>query len=495
MNPFRSSIRSRLSTATAAAAVESRPPGWPDSLYTRVVLVSNPKVSVVPVLEKWINEGKQVSKADLQWMVKQMRNFRRYAHALQISMWMSDRRYFPLTPGDYADRLYLISKLQGLEHAENYFNNISVQMKAYQTYGTLLNCYAEEKNVEKAEAIFQKMKELKILTSFSFNAMMKLYSNTSRLEKVKSIFREMQKKGIPADCFTNSILMEAYVAASDTDGIDKLLQKLKHPNAAKSWHVYAVAAKGYAKAMLVDEALKALKKSEELVPQKKGRVAYGFLLTVCAEMGSKDDLYKVWHKYKSSEKQCNSMFMCMISALLKLDDIEGAETILKEWESQTSFYDFRVPNLLIAAYCKNGLLGKAESLLNESLKTGRTPFANSWERLANGCFEDDQTSKAVEFMKKALVAGQQHEWKPSPVNITSSLEYFKDQKNVEGAEEFVKLVRFLAPLTREIYNCLLEVYLAAGKPVLDVLKRMEDDGFNADKETHGVRRNENLQKL
>lgn len=84
MNPFRSSIRSRLSTATAAAAVESRPPGWPDSLYTRVVLVSNPKVSVVPVLEKWINEGKQVSKADLQWMVKQMRNFRRYAHALQV---------------------------------------------------------------------------------------------------------------------------------------------------------------------------------------------------------------------------------------------------------------------------------------------------------------------------------------------------------------------------------------------------------------------------
>ncbi|KAJ0974350.1 hypothetical protein J5N97_016315 [Dioscorea zingiberensis] len=303
MNPFRSSIVARLSTAAAAA--ERRRPGWADSLYTRVVLVSDPKVSVVPVLEKWVEEGKALSKANLQYMVKQMRSFRRYAHALQISLWMSDRRYLPLSPGDYADRLDLICKLQGLEHAENYFNNISVQMKAYQTYGALLNCYAEEKNVEKAEAIFQKMKELKMLTSFAFNAMMKLCSYSGQHEKVNSVFREMEKKGIPADAFTYSILMEAYVAASDTKGIDKLLRKLKHPKAMKNWHVYAVAAKGYVKAELIDKALEALKKSEELLPQQKGRVAYGFLLTVYADIGSKDELYKVWNKYKSSQKQCN----------------------------------------------------------------------------------------------------------------------------------------------------------------------------------------------
>ena len=45
--------------------------------------------------------------------------------------------------------------------------------------------------------------------------------------------------------------------------------------------------------------------------------------------------------------------MSMVSSLLMLDDIEAAEMMFKEWE--LSYY-FRVPNILINAYCRNNLL-------------------------------------------------------------------------------------------------------------------------------------------
>ncbi|KAF9611035.1 hypothetical protein IFM89_026386 [Coptis chinensis] len=64
----------------------------------------------------------------------------------------------------------------------------------------------------------------------------------------------------------------------------------------------------------------------------------------------------------------------MIRSLVKLDDIAAAEKILEEWESGCSFNDFRIPNLLIAAYCKNGLLEKAKKLINLIIEKGKNPL-------------------------------------------------------------------------------------------------------------------------
>lgn len=58
--------------------------GWTDTLYHRVILVGDPKISVVPVLDRWSEEGKPVEKKDLQSMVKQMMGLRRYSHALEV---------------------------------------------------------------------------------------------------------------------------------------------------------------------------------------------------------------------------------------------------------------------------------------------------------------------------------------------------------------------------------------------------------------------------
>ena len=96
---------------------------------------------------------------------------------------MSDRRYFPLSAADHADRLDLIYKVCGIEHAEDYFNNIPKQRKVHQTYGALLSCYAQELAVEKAESLFETVKELKTLTPFPYNILMSLYSRKENMRR------------------------------------------------------------------------------------------------------------------------------------------------------------------------------------------------------------------------------------------------------------------------------------------------------------------------
>ena len=72
---------------------------------------------------------------------------------MQISKWMTDKRYLELTSRDAATRLDLIAKVQGLKPAANYFVTLPQQLKGVNTYGSLLNCYCRVQSVEKAEAV------------------------------------------------------------------------------------------------------------------------------------------------------------------------------------------------------------------------------------------------------------------------------------------------------------------------------------------------------
>ena len=53
----------------------------------------------------------------------------------------------------------------------------------------------------------------------------------------------------------------------------------------------------------------------------------------------------------------------MIFALAKFGDIEGTKKILEEWESSRSSYTFRVSNILMAAYVREGMLEKDKSFI------------------------------------------------------------------------------------------------------------------------------------
>ncbi|XP_010272480.1 PREDICTED: pentatricopeptide repeat-containing protein At2g20710, mitochondrial-like isoform X2 [Nelumbo nucifera] len=363
----------------------------PDSLYERIAVTGDPKISVVPVLEKWVDEGRSVNKVELNLLIRKLKFLRKFKHALE----------------------------------------------------------------------------------------------TGQHEKIDILMQEMKEKGILHDQFTLNNQLSAFASASNVRGMEETLNQMeKDPYITIDWNTYAIIANGYIKAGLFDNALAMLKKMERIIiTQRSTTVGLDYLLSLYSSMGRKDELYRVWNLYKLSGKR-NSSYCCMITSLAKLDDIKGAEMIFKEWESNCAFYDFRVLNRLLVAYCKNGLFDKAELVLQKAV-VGRTPYASTWNILAMGYVENKQMSKAVEMLKKAMLVAREG-WRPNLATLVACLDYLEEKRDVEGVEDLVRLFRATGPLSRDLYHRLLRIYLAAGKPSSSILDQMKVDGLPINEETQTI---------
>ncbi|KAL5999536.1 hypothetical protein ACLOJK_037821 [Asimina triloba] len=181
-----------------------------------------------------------------------------------------------------------------------------------------------------------------------------------------------------------------------------------YPKVIAAWEVYSIAADCYKKVGILDKAVNMLKKSEAVVPLKQQTVACDLLISRYSGMGLKEDVYRLWNlKCSISKKVSNASYICVLASLSNLDDIEGAEKVLEEWESKCFCDDFQVPYQLVAVYCKKGQFDKAES-----------------------------------FIKRAIEEGdvlEKYGWKPRSDNVAVCLADLSRKGDVEGAEEFSRL--------------------------------------------------------
>uniref|UniRef100_A0A2K1YFV7 Pentacotripeptide-repeat region of PRORP domain-containing protein n=1 Tax=Populus trichocarpa TaxID=3694 RepID=A0A2K1YFV7_POPTR len=276
--------------------------------------------------------------------------------------------------------------LEGPWHTRSreYANAIPQKLKGFMVYTALLNCYAREKDVEKAVATFKKLTDIGVMRSpLVFNILMYLYFQT--------------------------------------DG-----------EVVADWNTYCVAADGCLKAGIMEMAMTMLKKLEGQITEKTKSIAFDTLLKLYARKGNKDEVYRIWKSDEKRDKIYNKGYMSMISSLLMLDDIEAAEMMFKKWESRGLSYYFRVPNILINAYCRNNLLEKAGSLIDHAMMKGSEPSADAWYSLASGYLE-------VEAMKKAILVCPG--WKPIKETLASCLDHLEGKGDQNKAEEFIELLR------------------------------------------------------
>ncbi|XP_019057906.1 PREDICTED: pentatricopeptide repeat-containing protein At2g20710, mitochondrial-like [Tarenaya hassleriana] len=317
---------------------------------------------------------------------------------------MSDKLLYAPSPTDLGSRVCLISRVHGLQKVEEYFNNVPESMKTGVVFSSLLNCYAREKSAEKAEKLMQTMKDTGIsVSTICYNVMMNMYYQMNAHERLDSLMLEMEQTRIPYDQFTLSIRLSAYASVSDTEGIEKTVESIASiSQTAVDWSIYTIAADAYLKVNLVDKAVTMLKKCEELVNGKTGNEAFHMLIKLYAKTGRKEDLCRIWFHFKAERKVYNRGYITMIDSALKLDDVELAERVLDQWESGKLSYDFRIPDLLIRAYCKKGLVEKAGGLMRKAEANGVDPPMDAYSCLASKYLEDNEISKATEAIERAI---------------------------------------------------------------------------------------------
>ncbi|XAR55498.1 hypothetical protein NMG60_11035580 [Bertholletia excelsa] len=406
-----------------------------DNLYSRISPLGDPNVPILPILDQWVEDRGGIDRSELQTTIKMLRQFKRFKQALQVSEWMTNRSYPDPLHGDLAIQLNLISRVHGLEQAEQYFAKIPNDTRDFRVYCALLSCYARATSLDKAEATMQKIRELGFARGpLPYISMLNLYSQLGNSEKLDILVHEMEDKGISSDLFALSIQLNAYATIPVIKKMEMTLMKMEaDPLVSMDCNAYFIAANGYLKAGLIEKAFAVLKKSEHLITFKTRKFANETLMTMYSQMGKKDEVYRVWNLCKKSGKVYNRSYLAIMSSLLKLGDLDGMVKIFEEWEATKAFVDMRIYNLLISGYCQNGLLDEAESVTNMILESGKEPDAYTWNHLAIGYFKRNLMEKAVDAMKKAILASYPR-WYPDLATLSACFEYLKGNGDVEAMD-------------------------------------------------------------
>ncbi|XP_044489054.1 pentatricopeptide repeat-containing protein At4g21705, mitochondrial-like isoform X2 [Mangifera indica] len=395
-----------------------------------------------------------------------------------VSEWMSSN-VLPFSVGESAVRLDLIGKVHGLEAAETYFNSLNDEDKIDKVYGALLSCYVREGLVDKSLAHLQKMKELGFAsTALNYNDLMCLYSHTGQFEKIPDVLLDMKENGVSPDNFSYRICMNAYGAISDISSMEHILEEMENqPYLTMDWLTYSTVASVYVKADLKEKALIYLKKCEEKV--SKDAVGYNHLISLYATLGNKDEMMRLWGLQKrNSKKQMNRDYITMLGSLVKIGELEESEKLFKEWDSSCQTYDFRVPNVLLIGFSQRGLIEKAEAMLRDIVKKGKTPTPNSWAIVAAGYLDKQNMEKAFECIKEALAVHEENkQWRPKPSLISGILSWLGDNRDADEVEAFVVSLINKVPETREMYLALRNAYMRSGKEIDQLLESMKADNI------------------
>jgi len=306
----------------------------------------------------------------------------------------------------------------------------------------------------------QKLKQLGYASTLAYNVMMTLYAKLGYLEKLQSLVLEMEDNGISGDLISYNILLNVYASVPNVAEMEKVLMKMEADPLLIDWSSYAIAAKGYLKAGDIEKANESLKKCEHRLMGKREKLGIDMLITLYTSMGNKDDVYRIWNKYKKKVKRHNSSYHCMIRGLEKLDDLDGAEEIFAEWETNRVQFDIRIPNLLISAYCKKGHMEKAISIIEQLEESGKHPNGSTWNRLALGYCVQNDMDKAVDTMKKAILASQPG-WKPHFHSLASCAKYLQSKGDTQGEEELKDLLRVRGLCSKEFERG-LDKYIEIG---------------------------------
>ncbi|XP_038705158.1 pentatricopeptide repeat-containing protein At1g60770-like [Tripterygium wilfordii] len=464
-----------------------------EALYVRLYKDGSSELSVRQQLNQFIKSNKRVYKWEVGDTLKKLRHRELYYPAFKIHLpkfplflsdYVSKMRGMNKTVSDQAIHLDLVAKAQGIDAAESYFIDLPETSKNHLTYGALFNCYCKELMTEKAEALMEKMKELNLgLTSMHYNSLMTLYTKIDQPEKIPAIIQEMRSEYVMPDSYTYNVWMRALAAVNDISGVEQVIEEMKRDGRvvgefAADWTTYSNLASIYADASLFEKAENALKELEKKNAHQDLSV-YQFLITLYGCTGNLLEVYRIWRSLRLAfRKTSNISYLNMIQALVNLKDLPGAEKCFREWESGCSTYDIRIANVLIGAYAQKGFLEKAEEMKERARRRGAKSNAKTWELFLDYHLKDGNFKLAVDCIANAISTGRGNggKWVPSLGVIKTMMTHFEQEKDVDGAEGFLEILKkAVENLDAEVFESLIRTYAAAGRTSTMMHRRLKTE--------------------
>ncbi|XP_057501823.1 LOW QUALITY PROTEIN: pentatricopeptide repeat-containing protein At5g09450, mitochondrial-like [Actinidia eriantha] len=382
-NPLFGSLSSSIASRTQVLLEESRTPhdeeqidenGEEDDLRSRIFRLRLPKRSATNVLQKWASEGRETTVSDLRHISGELRQSRRFKHALEISEWMVSHEEFKLSDSDYAVRIDLMTKVFGVDAAERYFEGLPPTLKTGETYTALLHSFAREKLVDKAEDLYERVKEANLsLSALTYNEMMTLYMSVGQVQKVPFVIEELKHQKVAPDLFTYNLWISSCAATMDINGVRRILEEMTGDSGSdEGWVRYTTLANIYITSgnlVNAEPDASSLVESEKGITQREW-ITYDFLIILYTGLGNKDKLDQIWKSLRMTKQKMTSRnYVCILSSYLVLGHLREAGEVVDQWkQSVATDFDDSTCNRLLKAFSDAGLIENGKTLrvlLNE----------------------------------------------------------------------------------------------------------------------------------
>ncbi|CAA6654428.1 unnamed protein product [Spirodela intermedia] len=434
------------------------------------VIIEAPRPSITSALDKWISEGNSIGQADIFPTILHLRKRRFYLKALQFFEWLEANKHVDFGERDYASRLDLIAKVHGLFKAEKYIEQVPESFRGELVYRTLLaNCVSALK-VNKAEEVFNKMRDLDFpVTAFACNQLLLLYKRLDR-KKIADVLLMMEKENVKPSIFTYRLLIDTKGCAKDIVGMEKILETMKNEGLEPDLPIRAMMAKHYLLSGLNDKAANILKEMEG-DDISENRFACESLLSLYASLGNADDVERIWKACEASPRfdEC----LAAIEAWGKLGRVEKAEAVFEKMQDKFKKLSPKYYNALLKVYANHKLLAKGKDLAKRMADSGCVIGPMTWDALVNLYVQAGEVEKADSILQKAT---QQNKAKPMYSSYMAIMEIYAKRGDVHNAEKIFHRLRQSGYVGRmRQYQVLLQAYIKAKTPAYGFRERMKAD--------------------
>lgn len=391
---------------------------------------------------------------------------------LQLSEWLESTKRLDFGEKDYASRVDLIAKVRGLQAAENYIEKIPKSFRGEVIYRTLLaNCVVAT-NVKKAEALFNKMRDLEFpITSFACNQLLLLYKRLDK-KKIADVLLLMEKENVKPSLFTYKILIDTKGNSNDITGMDQIIETMKAEGIEPDLRIQAIMAKHYVSGGLKEKAEAVLKEMEG-GNIKENRWACQALLPLYASLGKADEVGRLWKVCESKPRinECTAA----IEAWGKLKKIEEAEAVFDRMSKMWKKLSSKHYSVLLKVYANNKMLAKGKDLVKRMADSGCRIGPLTWDALVKLYVEGGQVEKADSILQKAA---QQSQVKPMFNSYMAIIDQYAKRGDIHNSEKMFHRMRQAGYVGRlRQFQALIQAYINAKAPAYGIRERMRADNI------------------
>jgi pentatricopeptide repeat protein len=391
---------------------------------------------------------------------------------LQLHEWFEKSKVLEFGERDYASRVDLTAKVYGLQKAEQYIEKIPAPHRGEIVYRTLLANCVHEANVNKAEKVFNKMKDLGLpITVFSFNQLVLLYKRVDK-KKIADVLAMMEKENVKPSLFSYKLLVDAKGAARDIEGMEKVVEQMETEGVEPDLMFQATIARHY----IFDgqrEKAEALLESMEGDDINTNRAAWKILLPLYAFLGKNHDVERIWSVCKDNPRleECLSA----IEAFGRLGNVEEAEKVFEDmlvkWKTLSSKYY----NAMLKMYANQNLFDKGKEFFKR-MDENHVKFGNrTLDSLVKLYVDAGDVGKAESLLHKLSLKNR---IRPQYTTYLMLLDSYSKKGDIHNSEKVFNRLRQIGYTGRiRQYQLLLQAYLNAKAPAYGFKERMKADNI------------------